>query len=110
MKHRHLFLTLTATLLLSLPSTPVLAIHDVPVVPPPPVVPVVPPPPVVPVGIAVQAAQISANTINVTQFKGGDPLAPETVAQDPPADEAEKTAETVAPPENDGLAPKSPRN
>lgn len=102
MKQKYLFLPLTAALLLSLPATPALAIYA----PEPPSIPVVPPPPpVVPVGIAVQAAQISANTINVTQFKGGNP-----VAQDLQAAEAEKTVETVTPPENAELAPKSPRN
>ncbi|WP_423934510.1 hypothetical protein [Chlorobium sp.] len=52
----------------------------------------------------IPAVQIGANTINVTQFKTGDPETPKAVAQDTPA------AETVAPPENGELAPKSPRN
>jgi hypothetical protein len=106
MKHKHLFLPLTVAILLSL--SPVTSMACIPEPAPVPVVP--PPPPVVPnVPSIIPAVQIGANTINVTQFKTGDP-GTKAVAQDPPAAEPDKAAETAAPPENGELAPKSPRN
>lgn len=105
MKHKYLFFPLTVAMLLSL--SPVTSMAICVPEPPPTCPPVITPPPVVPainVPSIIPAVQIGANTINVTQFKTGDPETPKAVAQDTPA------AETVAPPENGELAPKSPRN
>lgn len=101
---------MTVAILLSL--TPVTSMAICVPEPPPTCPPVITPPPVVPainVPSIIPAVQIGANTINVTQFKPGDP-GTKAVVQDPPAAEPDKAAETAAPPENGELAPKSPRN